>query len=143
MCQHVNLFGLKNFLSKKGDWKFLSSHQQYVGFPISPHPHQHLLSVFFIIAVLVDVKCYLIVFFINFILFIYFLYSRFLLIIYFIHISEYMSIPISQFIPPPPLHFPPLVSIRLFSTSVSLFLPCKLVHMHHFSRLLCFWFAYS
>ena len=28
----------------------------------------------------------------------------------------------------------PLVSIRLFSTSVSLFLPCKLVHVHHFSR---------
>ena len=38
-----------------------------------------------------------------------------------------MSIPISQFIPPPPpRHFPPLVSIRLFSTSVSQFLPCKL-----------------
>ena len=31
-----------------------------------------------------------------------FLYSRFLLVIYFIHISVYMSIPISQFIPPPP-----------------------------------------
>ena len=36
------------------------------------------------------------------------LYSRFLLVIYFIHISVYMSIPISQFIPPPPLAtFPP------------------------------------
>ena len=32
-------------------------------------------------------------------LFIY-LYSRFLLVTYFIHISVYMSIPISQFIPP-------------------------------------------
>ena len=65
-----------------------------------------------------------------------FLYSRFLLVIHFIHISVYMSIPISQFItPPPPLrHFPPLVSIRLFSTCVSLFLPCKLVHLYHFSR---------
>ena len=64
-----------------------------------------------------------------------FLYSRFLLVIYFIHISVYMSIPISQFIPPPPFpHFPPLVSIHLFSTSVSLFLPCKLVHLYHFSR---------
>ena len=31
------------------------------------------------------------------------LYSRFLLVIYFIHISVYMSIPVSQFIPPP--HF--------------------------------------
>ena len=30
------------------------------------------------------------------------LYSRFSLIIYFIHSSVYMSIPISQFIPPPP-----------------------------------------
>ena len=36
--------------------------------------------------------------------------------------------PISQFIPPPRPPFPPLVSIRLFSTSVSLFLPCKSVH---------------
>ena len=45
-----------------------------------------------------------------------------------------MSIPISQFIPPP-RHFPPLVSIRLFSTSMSLFLPCKPVHLYHFSRL--------
>ena len=30
-----------------------------------------------------------------------FLYSRFLLVIYFIHIGIYMSIPISQFMPPP------------------------------------------
>ena len=37
----------------------------------------------------------------------YFLYSRFLLVIYYIHISIYMSIPISQFIPPPPTP-PPL-----------------------------------
>ena len=42
-----------------------------------------------------------------------------------------MSIPISQFIPPP---FHPLVSIHLFSMSVSLFLPCKWVHLYHFSR---------
>ena len=34
--------------------------------------------------------------------FIYFLHSRFLLVIYFIHISVYMSAPISQFITPPP-----------------------------------------
>ena len=34
-------------------------------------------------------------------LFTFFLYSRFLLVIYFIHISVYMSTPISQFIPPP------------------------------------------
>ena len=67
------------------------------------------------------------------------LYSMFLLVIYFIHIGVYMLIPISQFIPPPPpppppRHCPPLVSIRLFSTSVSLFLPCKPVHLYHFSR---------
>ena len=42
-----------------------------------------------------------------------------------------MSIPISQFIPHP---LSPLVSICLFSTSVSLFLPCKPVHLYHFSR---------
>ena len=48
-------------------------------------------------------------FFLEFLNFIYFLYSR-LLVIHFIHISVYMSIPISQFItppPPPPATFPP------------------------------------
>ena len=66
-----------------------------------------------------------------------FLYSRFLLVIHFIHISVYMSIPISQFITPPPAsprRFPPLVSIRLFSTYVSQFLPWKPVHLYNFSR---------
>ena len=76
-------------------------------------------------------------YFLNFrILFIY-LYSWFLLVTHFTHISIYMSIPISQFITAPqptPCHFPTLVSIHLFSTSVSLFLPCKLVHLYHFSR---------
>ena len=33
-----------------------------------------------------------------------------------------------------PCCFPPLVSICLFSTSVFLFLPCKPVHLYHFSR---------
>ena len=72
----------------------------------------------------------------NFILLI-FLYNRLLLVIHFIHISVYISIPISQFItrpPPDTNHFPPLVSVRLFSTSVSQFLPCKPVHLYHFSR---------
>ena len=58
-------------------------------------------------------------------------------LINFIHIIVYMSIPISQFIPPPPPPphgFPPLMSICLFSTSVSLFLSCKPVHLYHFSR---------
>ena len=51
-----------------------------------------------------------------------------------------MSIPISQFshhppsTPPTPPRFPPLVSVRLFSTSVSLFLPCKQLPLYHFSR---------
>ena len=36
--------------------------------------------------------------------------------------------------PPLPSHFPPLVSIRLFSTCVSLFLSCKRIHLYHFSR---------
>ena len=75
----------------------------------------------------------------RFVLFFFFLYGRFLLVINFIHISVYMSIPIAQFITPPPRHhhrrFPPLVSIHLFSTSVSQFLPCKPFHLYHFSRL--------
>ena len=63
--------------------------------------------------------------------------SRFLLVINFIHISVYMSIPIAQFITPPPAPprgFPPLVSLCLFSTSMSQFLPCGPVHLYHFSR---------
>ena len=75
-------------------------------------------------------------FVLNFWILLIFLYSRFFLVIHFIHISVYMSIPISQFITPPPpaSRFPPLVSICLFSTSLSLFLPCKPVHLYHFSR---------
>jgi len=57
------------------------------------------------------------------------------LVIYFIHINVYMPIPISQLLPPPPPNsFPPLVSIRLLSTSVALFLPGKTVHLYNFSR---------
>ena len=76
---------------------------------------------------------YFLIFKFNFI----FSYSRFLSVIHFIHIGVYMSIPIAQFIPPPPLpphRFPPLVSICLFSTSVSQFLLCIPVHLYHFSR---------
>ena len=64
-------------------------------------------------------------------------YVFFKSVINFIHISVYMSIPITQIsTPPSPPHrgFPPLVSIRLFSTSVSQLLPCKPVHLYHFSR---------
>ena len=45
------------------------------------------------------------------------------------HSSVYMSIPISQFFPPPLF---PLLNISLFSTSVTLFLFCKFVHLYHF-----------
>ena len=76
---------------------------------------------------------YFFFFFFNFILF---LYSRFLLVIYFIHISVYMSIPISQFIPPIPP--PPLLSplgvhtfVLYLCVSVSAY---KLVHLYHYSR---------
>ena len=61
----------------------------------------------------------------------------FLIVIHFIHISVYMSIPIAQFSTPsspPNCSFPSLVSIHLFSTSVSQLLPCKPVHLYHFSR---------
>ena len=55
--------------------------------------------------------------------FILFLYGRFLLAIYFIQISVYMSIPISQFIPRPPLHhpaFPPWVHMFFLYICVSI-----------------------
>ena len=55
-------------------------------------------------------------------------------VINFRHITVYMSVPIAQFsTPPSPPHrsFPPLVSIRLFSTSVSQLLPWKPVHLYH------------
>lgn len=41
---------------------FLQSHQQFMRIPMSPHRQQHLLlSVFFIVAILVDVNRYLLV----------------------------------------------------------------------------------
>ena len=39
--------------------------------------------------------------------------------------------------------FPPLVSIHLFSTSVSVFLPCKQVHLYHFSRFHVYMLIYN
>ena len=42
--------------------------------------------------------------------------------------------PIHHTTTPTPCHFPPLVSICLFSTSLSQFLLCKPVHLYHFSR---------
>ena len=59
------------------------------------------------------------------------LYSRSLLVICFTCSGVYMSVPISPFIPS---SFPPLVTISLFSTSVTLFLFCQKVHLCHFFR---------
>ena len=59
----------------------------------------------------------------------FFLYSRFLLAI------SYMLVYVCQSQSPNSSpYIPPLVSIHLFSTSVSLFLPCNVVHLYHFSR---------
>ena len=49
-----------------------------------------------------------------------------------IHVNP--NCPIHHTPTPNPHCFPPMVSIRLSSTSVSLFLPCKAVHLYHFSR---------
>ena len=75
-------------------------------------------------------------FFLNFILFI-FLYSRFLFVIYFIHISVYMSIPISQFIPPPPPHPPPLPPLGVYTFVLYIFVSIsalQTVYLYHFCR---------
>ena len=83
-------------------------------------------------------------FFFELLNFIYFFLQQVLIVIHFIHISVYVSIPISQFnTPPPPCNFSPLVSIRLFSTSVSQFLPCKPVHLYHFSRFYIYALIYD
>ena len=49
-----------------------------------------------------------------------------------IHVNS--NLPIHHTTTTTPRCFPSLVSIRLFSTSVSQFLPCKPVHLYHFSR---------
>ena len=69
--------------------------------PASPPPHSPFMP-----SAPGPRRSLLILFLKNFI-YLYFI-SRFLLVIYFIHISVYMSIPISQFITPPPLPPPPL-----------------------------------
>ena len=58
------------------------------------------------------------------------LYSRFSLVTCFIHTSVYMSIPVSKFIPLSPSPF----SVSTFVLYIlSLFLPCKQIHLYHFS----------
>ena len=59
------------------------------------------------------------------------LYSSFPLALYFKHGSVNISTLLSQFVPPSPS---PTVSTSPFSVSPSLLLPCKYVHLDHFSR---------
>ena len=73
--------------------------------------------------------------FLNFILFI-LLNSRFLLFISFIHMTVYMSVPISQFITPPsptPSEASPAWCPYVGSLHLSQLLRCKPVHLYHFS----------
>ena len=59
---------------------------------------------------------------------VFFLYSRYSLVIYFIYNSIYIiNFNLQMYLP-----FPPLVTISLFSTSVTLFLFCKQAHLYHF-----------
>ena len=108
----------------------------YLLWQISPHSTlTFLINFFFFFGISKD-----------FILFYYFWIFEFYFIYFFIqqvlishqfythqciHVNP--NRPIHHTTTPPPRHFPPLVSIRLFSTSVSLFLPCKPVHLYHFS----------
>lgn len=46
-------------------------------------------------------------------------------------VSVYILTPVSQFVPTPPY---PLVTISLFSISMTLFLLCKYVHLYHCPR---------
>ena len=68
------------------------------------------------------------------------LYSMFPQAIYFTHGTVYMSILISQLVPPSPS---PHVSTCPFSTPMSLFLPCKKVHLYHFSRFHIYALVYN
>ena len=75
-------------------------------------------------------------FFLNFILFIFFIQQVLISHQFYTHqcIHVNPNRPIHHTTIPTPCRFPPLVSTCLFSTSVSQFLPCKLVHLYHFSR---------
>ena len=83
-----------------------------------------------VIIVFVFVFCYS---FVNFILLFFYTAGSYQLSILYILVYTYQSqSPNSSHHPHPHPRFPRLVSIRLFSTSVSLFLPCKPVHLYHF-----------
>ena len=103
-------------------------------FPVAQQYHQYIFPLH--TYPLCSYTCCLFIFF-RILFYFIFLYNRFLLVISFIHISVYMSNRVAQFVTPPPPsphRFPPLVSICLFSASVSQFLPCRQVHLYHFSR---------
>ena len=76
---------------------------------------------------------YLFLFFLNFILY----FIQQFLISYPFYTYECIHVNTNRPIHPTttstPRRIPSLVSIHLFSTSVSLFLPCKPVHLYHFS----------
>ena len=78
--------------------------------------------------------------------FIYLFFIQQVLISYLLYTHQCIHVnpnrPIHHTTPPNPC-FPPLVSIRLFSTSLSLFLPCKPVHLYHFSRFHVFVLIYD
>ena len=98
--------------------------------------HQHeCLSIYLSLLITIINAWVLFFCFVLFLNFILFFTHRFLLVIYFIHISICQSqSPNTSHHHHPLPRFPPLVSIHLFSTSVSLFLPCKPVNLYHFSR---------
>ena len=116
LSTYLFLYINTRFITPKGIWKFQTSSQNI------------MLCIFCSFLNFMMEKCWMhAVFF--WILF-YFLYSSFLLYILYILVDICQS----QSPNSSPHCFPPLVSICLFSTSVSLFLPCKPVHLYHFSR---------
>ena len=96
--------------------------------------HTNCAQVFPFLHILIGI--YLLSFFLNLILFIFFIQQVLISHLFYTHqcIHVNPNLPIHHTTTPTPLRFPPLVSIHLFSTSVSLFLPCKEVHLYHFSR---------
>ena len=93
---------------------------------------KRFIYLFIVVTFTIRKRFFIFIFeFFNFI----FLYSRFLLVIHFIQISVYMSIPISQFItPPPPSPLSPLgvhTFVLYICVSNSALKP---VNLYHFSR---------
>ena len=95
-------------------------------------PQPHIVSYFGICSMVSNRTFYFIFFEFYFIF--YTAGSYYLSILYIlVYICQSQS-PNSSHHHSPHRQFPPLVSICLFSTSVSQFLPCKPVQLYHFSR---------